>query len=100
MDNGYTFHLWQRLFQAIPQALGGICLIADDVPLIGRDHQCATFVDHPTGDGQVLAFQHRLTVQDQDDDLSEADGPRRITGRQFLKLMVYARATPETGGVD
>ena len=86
--------------QPVIELAGYRFLILNHVPFVNRQDQGPAFLNDHAGDGQVLFFQHRVTVQHQHHDLGKTDGAQRFADRKPLDFLGNPGLAPHAGGID
>ena len=91
-DDRHAFDLRQPVIDLLPQLADGARLALHQIPFVHGDNERAAFAHDEIRDPQVLFFEQRLRIRQQDHDLGEADRFQRIADRELLQLLLDARA--------
>ncbi len=83
-DDGDAGHLGQPVCHFGDEITQVLLLVLDQVPLIDGDDERAAFLGDVLGDGQILMLERALGIDDDDDDLGEADSADGVARRKLL----------------
>ena len=93
-------YLRQPVLDEGPQLLELLLLVRNQVPLVDGDDEGSPFVRHEIADREVLLLEGMLGIDQQHDDLGEADGAHGIAGGELLGHLAHARLAPEPRRVE
>ena len=88
----HVAHLRQGCLDPVPQRSQHFRGIADEVPLVGCEHERPAFLDRPGRNGEVLALQPVGGVEEQHDHFGESDRAVGVRRRQPLDPVLHAGA--------
>ena len=92
--------LRQPILNEFPQLLELLLLVAHEVPFVDGNHEGPPLVRHHLADRQILLLEGMLGIDQQHDDLGEADGAHGVAGGQLLRHLAHARLAPEPRRVE
>jgi hypothetical protein len=71
----------------------------EQVPLVHADDEGTALALDEVGDAKILFLERPLRVHQQNDDLGETHGMKRVRHGELLQFLLDARATAQSGGV-
>ena len=99
-DHAQAAQLRQQTVRLGAQLLRHHALVLDQVPFVEPDHDRPALALGEIGEGQILLLERDRGVEQQNDDLGEADRAQRVGDRELFQLLGHARLATQPGGVE
>ena len=99
-DDRHALDLRQHAIDQLAQPLANVpdCAL-DQIDLVEADDDGATFALDEIGNPDVLLLERRLRIDEDDHHFGKTDGVERVGDREFLELLLDARAAAQSGGI-